>query len=90
MTPRQFHALRKRFEQEQQHKELLSAMVAANVVNYSIAHPEKPVHPRDFMPSQWNQEARKPKVQRLTARRRKDIASSLRNMFAAARPKDKQ
>jgi hypothetical protein len=42
------------------------------------------------MPSQWNQAAQKSTARRMTSKHRKELAASIRNMFAAARPKDKQ
>lgn len=51
LTPRQFSLFRKRRDAEHQRQELLFGIVAANIVNFSMARPKEPACPADFMPS---------------------------------------
>lgn len=52
LTPRMFHALIKRWESSIERQELYAGIIASTIVNFSMAHPEKPCSPSDFMPSQ--------------------------------------
>jgi hypothetical protein len=50
MTPRQFHLLRERRREELAHRELVAGWTTAAVINHSMAPPEEPALPLDFMP----------------------------------------
>jgi hypothetical protein len=49
MTPRQFHALRKRCVEQWQREELLFGTIAASVANFSFSPPKTPLTPESFM-----------------------------------------
>jgi hypothetical protein len=53
MTPRQFAALRDQHKIRIRHNELLTAIIAASVVNTSMCAPEKPTPFSTYMPSEW-------------------------------------
>lgn len=76
LQPRQLDALIKRHEREKQETEFLSAQIASCIVNFSMAHPKKPLQPRDFMPSEWAK--RKPTEDKPKRRARQMIATEVR------------
>ncbi len=51
LTPRQFHLLLARHQEQTEHQEYLSAIIASTVANFSLGAPKKPLKPSDFMPS---------------------------------------
>lgn len=53
LTPRQYAALRKYHRYDVQHRELLNGMVCSTTANFSMCSPQKPLSPKDFMPS-WS------------------------------------
>lgn len=55
LQPRQLDALIRRHERAKQETEFLFAQLGSLVANFSMAHPKKPIEPRDLMPSQWKQ-----------------------------------
>jgi hypothetical protein len=87
MTPRQLDALLIRHNayraSERDHAEFMLAQLTSAVVNTGFRSPTKPMAPKEFMPSQW--ETRKRGIQstskRMTHKRRKAIAQSIRAMF---------
>jgi len=52
MTPFAFEGLLARHKAELERQELLNGILAAAIVNSSWCHPEEPVSPEEFMPSQ--------------------------------------
>lgn len=56
MTPRAYSQLIKRHTAEHERQEMLVGILAANIVNFSPAHPRKPARIADFMPSRWGRE----------------------------------
>ncbi len=49
MTPRQFHALRKRELAHMRREEMLCGIVAATVANFAFSPPKPPLSPEAFM-----------------------------------------
>jgi len=90
LTPRQYHAMKQRFEQEQEHRDWYNACVCTSIINYSLSRPKKPVQITDFMPTRSASVQPVKRVKRITKANRKQIADSLRAMFASARPLDKR
>jgi hypothetical protein len=66
-------ALLRRLERAQREKELMPAQIAACVVNFSMAHPKKPVSPLDFMPSEW---AKNPPAEKKPKRRKRQLIAT--------------
>lgn len=68
MTPRQYAYLLKRHKARLEHEELLTAIIARHVVNFSFNPPSKPNNYADFMPSKWGRkEQRSQVIERLKA-----------------------
>jgi hypothetical protein len=68
LTPRQYAYLLKRHQKEIERQELLTAIIARNVVNFSFSPPTKPNTYADFMPSKWGRkEPRSQVIERLKA-----------------------
>lgn len=68
MTPRQYAYLLKRHKARLEHDELLAAIIARHIVNFSFNPPAKPNNYADFMPSKWGRkEPRNQVIERLKA-----------------------
>jgi hypothetical protein len=68
LTPRQYSYLLKRHRQKSEHEELLAAIIARSVVDFSFCHPAKPSKYADYMPSKWGRkEPRGQVIERLKA-----------------------
>jgi len=84
MTPRQFVALRDQHKVRIRHDELLSAIIAASVVNTSMCAPEKSIPFASFMPSEWaKQPIKRPRKKRISKRERDLINQNVHCFFAA-------
>lgn len=57
LTIGQLDALIRRHERSTREREFLFGQLASVYVNFSMAHPKEPVHARDFMPSEWAEQA---------------------------------
>jgi len=68
LTPRQYASLLKRHKAKLEHDELLAAIIARSVVDFSFQHPTKPTRYADYMPSRWGKkEPRSQVIERLKA-----------------------
>jgi hypothetical protein len=68
LTPRQYSYLLKRHKARLEHEELLTAIIARHIVNFSFNPPTKPNNYADFMPSKWGRkEPRNKVIERLKA-----------------------
>lgn len=79
LTPRMFFALKKRYDQQREHQELLAGIVASTIANHSLNPPNHPASPADYMPTQAAKKRAVPK-QRIN---RKRIAQNVRNFLTA-------
>ena len=77
LTPRQLHVLLGAHRERVRHDELLAGIVAACVVNHSMAPPKRAAVPSDFMPCEWENRQRQ-KPERLN---RKRVASQVRSFL---------
>jgi hypothetical protein len=65
LTPRQFHLLVDQHRERVEHQELLTGILAANIVNWSMHAPEKAKVASDFMPCRARaRPERKPRLNR--------------------------
>jgi len=80
LTPRQLGALMERRKYAVEHDEFMLAQLTSCLINYSAAHPEKAVQPKDLMPSQWHIKAAAVarEVPEMTEERRQAIANAFR------------
>ena len=84
LTPRDYTALTDQHKFRTRHTELLTAIVAASIVNTGVCAPEKPLPFTHFMPSEWaKQAAKKPRKKRVTKGEREFINSKIRGFMLA-------
>jgi hypothetical protein len=88
LTPRQLAALMDRYKHKVEHDEFMLAQLTSYLINFAAGRPEKPVQPKDFMPSQWQIKAATAKtVPEMTEERRQTIANIFR-AFAGVKVKE--
>jgi len=90
ITPKQFHLLLDKHEQQVEHQELLFGQLTSTVINWGFCRPEQPAKPRDYMPSQWAQlyNVRKPRLSRKVKEKvSKQIESCLWTLYKTQQAK---
>lgn len=82
MTPRQFHLLWGRHREELVHREMIQAFSTAAIINFSLARPEEPVAPKDFMPNFQLPKAKESEAATVTSEEMADYRSKRAHISA--------